>query len=279
MPFLVFWEGSFLSKVLANRLSFLFLFLFAWLCVQILDFILYFVLFWSFLDIRISKVYSWSVKCSCIDNYHKIFHGSIRTDVKIRIFPILIACWSGFKIFKQNLQWGTKVLRLFFKMTPFWTVNIPIPSPCVPPPLPLKPKLYFRPSSLSFTINNIDSGMGGFTAFKQNEIINEWNFRQVWQIILSLMVACEQTPPCLKEKIRERDVFVMSRGFNKHQQPTKHVGYFAHKSRYFFPEKKEATSLNNVVNKKYIIKINLNENLIMMCFHDGPLVLRYASVM
>ena len=135
--------------------------------------------------------------------YHKIFHGSIRTDVKIRIFPILIACWSGFKIFKQNLQWGTKVLRLFFKMTPFWTVNIPIPSPCVPPPLPLKPKFYFRPSSLSFTINNIDSGMGGFTAFKQNEIINEWNFRQVWQIILSLMVACERPLASKRKSGRE----------------------------------------------------------------------------
>ena len=93
------------------------------------------------------------------------------------------------------------------------------------------------------------------------------------------MVACEQMPPCLKKKIRERDIFFMSSGFNKHQQPTKHVGYFAHKSRYFFLEKKAATSLNNVVNKKCIIKINLNENVTMMCFHDGPLVFRYASVM
>ena len=27
---------------------------------------------------------------------------NIRTDVKIRIFPILITYWSGFGIFKQN---------------------------------------------------------------------------------------------------------------------------------------------------------------------------------
>ena len=52
------------------------------------------------------------------------------------------------------------------------------PPPVFPHPLPLKPMFYFRPSSLSFTINNIDSRIGGFTAFKQNEIINEWNFRQ-----------------------------------------------------------------------------------------------------
>ena len=32
------------------------------------------------------------------------------------------------------LQWGTRVLRHFHKMAPFWTVDIPTPSLCVPPP-------------------------------------------------------------------------------------------------------------------------------------------------
>ena len=36
--------------------------------------------------------------------------------------------------------------------------------------------------------------------------------------------------------------------------------------------------MNNVVNKKYMSE-NLNENVIMMCFHKGSLVLRYALVM
>ena len=52
--------------------------------------------------------------------------------------------------------WGTKVLRHFFKMAPFWTVDIPIPSP--------QNQCCILDSSLSFTTNNIDSGVGGFTA-------------------------------------------------------------------------------------------------------------------
>ena len=135
---------------------------------------------------------------------------------------------DGQKCWDSSLKWP-----LFEQ----WTYLSP--PPVFNHPLPLKPKLYFRPSSLSFTINNIYSGMGGFTAFKQNEIINEWNFRQVWQIILSLMVACEQTPPCLKEKIKERDVFVMPRGFNKHQQPTKLVATLLIKVATFFQKKKQ----------------------------------------
>ena len=56
--------------------------------------------------------------------------------------------------------------------------------------------LHIRPSSLSFTTNNVDSGMGGFTAFKWNEIINDIYevadkstcFRQVCQLLTSLIV-------------------------------------------------------------------------------------------
>ena len=35
---------------------------------------------------------------------HKISFENIRKDVKIRIFAILITCWSGFRIFKQNQE-------------------------------------------------------------------------------------------------------------------------------------------------------------------------------
>ena len=50
------------------------------------------------------------------------------------------------------------MLRNFRKMAPFRIVNIPIPFPCVPQPLPSM--LYFGPSSLSFTSANTGSGVG-----------------------------------------------------------------------------------------------------------------------
>ena len=37
-------------------------------------------------------------------NYHKNSFEKIKTDVKIRILPILIACWSEFRTFKQNRE-------------------------------------------------------------------------------------------------------------------------------------------------------------------------------
>ena len=43
----------------------------------------------------------------------------------------------------DNLQWGTKVLRHFRKMTPFCMVDIPIPFPCLPQPLPAKINVEF----------------------------------------------------------------------------------------------------------------------------------------
>ena len=52
------------------------------------------------------------------------------------------------------------------------------------------------------------------------------------------------------------------------------VSYFAHRSRLLFSRKKETSSLNNIVNKKCIQ--NLNENVLMMCFHQDLLVLHYA---
>ena len=53
------------------------------------------------------------------------------------------------------------MLRHFCKMASFSIVDIPVPFLCVPPPLTPKPMLYFRPLSLSFTLDNIDSGVGG----------------------------------------------------------------------------------------------------------------------
>ena len=80
---------------------FLFLFLFAWRRVQVLDFILYFVRFrFRILDIRFSKVYS--ITCSFIIIIR--IHLENRTDAKIGIFPIPIVYWSGFGIFKQNRE-------------------------------------------------------------------------------------------------------------------------------------------------------------------------------
>ena len=81
--------------------------------------------------------------------------------------------------------------------------HCPIPFPCVCPPL--KRMLYFKPSSLSSSTNNIDCGEGegrrgggggdggGFTAFKQNFMMNEIfdkraRFRQACQLLLTLIV-------------------------------------------------------------------------------------------
>ena len=43
----------------------------------------------------------------------------------------------------RELQWGTKVLRHFRKMAPFWIVDLPIPFPCLPPSLPPKINVVF----------------------------------------------------------------------------------------------------------------------------------------
>ena len=59
-------------------------------------------------------------------------------------------------------------------MTPFSIVNMYLsPPPVFHHPLSLKSRWYFRPSSLSFTSDNIDSGVGRLMTFKKNEIINE----------------------------------------------------------------------------------------------------------
>ena len=61
----------------------------------------------------------------------------------------------------DNLQWGTKVLRHFRKMTPFCMGDIPIPFPCLPQPLPPKINVEFWSLKSLFTSDNIDSGGRG----------------------------------------------------------------------------------------------------------------------
>ena len=56
-------------------------------------------------------------------------------------------CWSCnknsalFRHYNESFidqQWGTKVLRHFYKIAHFCLMDLSIPSPCVPPHLPLK---------------------------------------------------------------------------------------------------------------------------------------------
>ena len=81
-----------------------------------------------------------------------------------------------------HLQWGPKVLRHLRKMASFCIVDIPIPFPCLPQPLPpkinvvfwtLKSFFYFR----QHWFGGWGGGVRGFTAFERNEIIKELN---VW---------------------------------------------------------------------------------------------------
>ena len=60
-PFLEFWEDKFCPKCSLNQLSFLCLFLLAWLCVEVVDFILYFVRFLKLFWISLSAKYTDSV--------------------------------------------------------------------------------------------------------------------------------------------------------------------------------------------------------------------------
>ena len=61
--------------------------------------------------------------------YHKNSFENIKTDIKIRIFPIAIADWLGFGVYKQNREnsYEIKMVRQsalnqqFILMTCFWT--------------------------------------------------------------------------------------------------------------------------------------------------------------
>ena len=71
-----------------------------------------------------------------------------------------------------------KMFKLVFLQ---WIVDIPIPSPCLPQPLP-PPKKKNQCCSLDPQVflllqTTLIWGVRGFTVFKRNEIINELNLR------------------------------------------------------------------------------------------------------
>ena len=97
-PFLVFWEDKFCPKCSLNQLSFLCLFLLAWLRVEVVNFILYKLCgFWN------CSGYHFQLSILCVVSlyeYHKNSFENFRT-VEIWNFPIPNSYWSGFGIFEQ----------------------------------------------------------------------------------------------------------------------------------------------------------------------------------
>ena len=171
MPFPVFWEGSFLSKVLAKSIVISML---IFLCVALRTnawfhfiFCAVFEVFWTSESVK----YTLDLLCSCIDIIKfsmEISERMLKSGFFLSWLHIGQDSRFSSKIYNEGQKcWDTSTcitLPLFEQ----WTYLSPHPVyPCLLPP---KPMLYFRPSSLSLTINNIDSGMGGFMALKQNEL-------------------------------------------------------------------------------------------------------------
>ena len=100
MPFLVFWENKFCSKCSLIQLSFLCLFLLAWLREEVVDFILYKLCsFWN------CSGYHFQLSILCVVSlyeYHKNSFENFRTTVEIWNFLIPKAYWSGFGILEQT---------------------------------------------------------------------------------------------------------------------------------------------------------------------------------
>ena len=98
----------------------------------------------------------------------------------------------------------TKVLTHFCKTSPFCIVDILIPFPCLPQPLPPKINVVFwtLKSFFYFRHTTLIRGVRGFTVFSRNEIINELklmfvkstNFKQKCQLLLSLIVGVLDLP-------------------------------------------------------------------------------------
>ena len=99
-PFLVFWEDKFCPKCSLNQLSFLCLFLLAWLRVEVVNFILYKLCgFWN------CSGYHFQLSILCVVSlyeYHKNSFENFRTTVEIWNFLIPKAYWSGFGILEQT---------------------------------------------------------------------------------------------------------------------------------------------------------------------------------
>ena len=61
---------------------------------------------------------------------HKISFENIRKDVKIRIFPIPIAYWSRFRIFKQNQENPDKIRMVRQSIILVYQLLWYLQSPC-----------------------------------------------------------------------------------------------------------------------------------------------------
>ena len=98
--FLVFWEDKFCPRCSLNQLSFLSLFLLAWLRAEVVNFTLCKLCgFWN----CSGNHFQLSILCVVsLYEYHKNSFENFRTTVEIRNFPIPNAYWSGFGIFEQN---------------------------------------------------------------------------------------------------------------------------------------------------------------------------------
>ena len=92
----MFWEDKFCLKYSRSQLSFLSLFLLAWLRVEVVNFILYKLCgFWNCSGYRSLSAKYTLCGVIVIENF--------RTTVEIWNFPIPNAYWSGFgTVFEQN---------------------------------------------------------------------------------------------------------------------------------------------------------------------------------
>ena len=84
-----------------------------------------------------------------------------------------------------------------------------------------------------------------------------------WRDQLTIMYAFELSHtsfcPAEKRNLGRKLSFNEPKGFNKHRRPTKHVGYFAHRSRLLFAAKKKQLVWVTLLIKN--ISLNLNKNL------------------
>ena len=102
--------------------------LYVYLCGLNYEYLILFYILSSFVEVFWKSV---SVKCT------KNSFQNIRTDVKIRIFPILIAFWSGFGISKQNWENPNKIM-IVGRSVYFYGAKVQHPFPHRnPPPRPI----------------------------------------------------------------------------------------------------------------------------------------------
>ena len=124
-PFLVFWEDKFCPKCSINQLSFLCLFLLAWLRVEVVNFILYKLCgFWN------CSGYHFQLGILCVVSlyeYHKNSFENFRTTVEIWNFPIPNAYWLEFGIFEQNRK-DPDEIRMIKESSPVSYTHLTLPT-------------------------------------------------------------------------------------------------------------------------------------------------------